>query len=155
MGDESLLNAWFRATGYEKFRLRGFRHELSKDRQDRLAGSSSKASMVIMVEMPDSLIGRTIVAQGVIDDSWIRLCQRNKMRSKFGVLARELDGEGRKDDLEVAPALKTEGATKLLICECPFCNRLCGGCFPCSGQPVQRFLRESLQALLPDCPVSK
>jgi len=57
------------------------------------------------------------------------------------VPARELDGEGGKDEAEVAAVLEVsrteEGGTKLTGCECPLRDRLGDGALPRSGQPVQ------------------
>ena len=57
------------------------------------------------------------------------------------MLARELDGEGGKDEAEVAPVLEVsrteEGGTKLSGCEHPLRDRLGDGALPRPSQPVQ------------------
>ena len=74
-------------------------------------------------------------------DPWVGLDQRDKERSKAGVLARELDGKGGKDEVEVSPILEIsraeERGTKLSIRERPFRNRLGDSSLACPSQPVQ------------------
>ena len=51
-----------------------------------------------------------LVVQGLICNPWIGLGQRDKERPKIGVPARELDGEGGEDEVEVAQILIISGA---------------------------------------------
>ena len=82
-----------------------------------------------------------LVAQGLMSSPWVGLDQRDKERSKLGVLARELGSEGGKDEMEVAPILKIsraeEGGSKVSIRERPLRNRLRNSGLPRSGQPAQ------------------
>ena len=76
-----------------------------------------------------------------MSNSWIRSNQRDEDRSKLGVLVGELNGEGGKNEVEVAAvrvvSRTEEGGTKLSSCEHPLRNRLCDGTLPCPSQPVQ------------------
>ena len=112
---EALLNAWFWAAGYEEFDVGDLRYELAEDGQDRRNGflvfafiqsvDNDRGRDVGFLERPDNQFIH-LVKQGVVGDPRIGLDQRDKERSEIGVLARELDGEGGEDEVEVAPILK-------------------------------------------------
>ena len=83
--------------------------------------------------------------QGLVDHVGIRLHKPDEDRPKFGILARELDGKGREDELEVPPVLKIpgaeEGCTQAPLPGHPSRYRLCDGRLPRpreSVQPVDR-----------------
>ena len=51
-----------------------------------------------------------MTAEGLAEDSWIRLDQLDELRSKLGVPPSELDGQGWEDGLEAAPVFEISGA---------------------------------------------
>ena len=79
--------------------------------------------------------------QGFIDNSWVRLDQRDEDRSELSIFTRELDRKGGEYEVEVAPIREVsrteEGGTELSICERPLRNRLRDRALACPGQSVQ------------------
>ena len=76
-----------------------------------------------------------------MSDPWIGPGQRDEEQSKVGVLARELNGEGGEDEVEIAPILEIsrteERGTKPSVRERPFCDRLGDSSLACPSNPVQ------------------
>ena len=82
-----------------------------------------------------------LVVQGLKSNSWIRLHQRDKDRSKFRVPACELNRKGGEDELEVTPILivsRTEKRSpELTIRVHPLRDGLRDRALPRPSQPVQ------------------
>ena len=78
-----------------------------------------------------------------MENFWIRLDQLNEGRSEFGVLPGELNGQGRENQVEVAPVFEVsraeERGAESSVRECPLGNCLGDGALPGpskSAQPV-------------------
>jgi len=145
-----ILDSWLRPTGDEDFHLWDLRYKLAKDRQDRRSG----LLVLALVQSVDHNHGRDVrfderpdyqlfhlVVRRLVGGPWIRAGQRDKSRSKFGVLPRKLNGQGGEYKVEVAPVLEVSGAeergTELIICEQPLRDRLSDRAFSCPSQPVE------------------
>ena len=92
--------------------------------------------------------------QGFIDNSWVRLDQRDEDRSELSIFTRELDRKGGEYEVEVAPIREVsrteEGGTELSICERPLRNRLRDRALACPGQPVQPVDRRPVDIPCPE-----
>lgn len=89
-----------------------------------------------------------------MDNIRIILDQWNEYRSKFGVLACELDGKGREDEPEVAPVLvisrAEKGGAETSVCKGPLRNGLRDRGLSCSSEPVQPIDRGLFEGVCPD-----
>ena len=76
-----------------------------------------------------------------MDNFWIRLDQLDEGRSEFGVLPGELDGQGRENQVEVAPVFEVSGAeergAESSVCKSSLGNCLGDGALPGPNKSVQ------------------
>ena len=76
-----------------------------------------------------------------MENFWIRLDQLNEGRSEFGVLPGELDGQGRENQVEVAPVFEVSGAeergAESTVCEYSLRDCLRDGALPGPSKSVQ------------------
>ena len=76
-----------------------------------------------------------------MDDPRIRLDQRDKYRSKFRVIACQLNGQGGEDESEIAPVLEVSGAEERgpepSVRENSLRDRPCDRALACSSGPAQ------------------
>jgi hypothetical protein len=83
-----------------------------------------------------------LVIQGLAGEPWIGPDQRNEERSEFGVLARELNSDGGKDEAEVPPVVKVprteERGTEPSVRERSFRNRLRNRGLPVPASPFNQ-----------------
>ena len=82
-----------------------------------------------------------LAVERLVYDIWIRLEEGNEDGSEFMVLVCQLEGEGREDEVEIAPVLEIarteEGGSQQPVGEDPFADRLGDRGLASPSQPVQ------------------
>ena len=95
-----------------------------------------------------------LTIQGVVDDLWVRLDQRNEYRSKFSIRASELNRKGGEDQLEVSPVFEVsraeERGSEPSVRKSPLRDRLRDGALSCSSEPVQPVDRGPVKVACPE-----
>ena len=153
---EAVTNAGLWTACDEEFDLGDLRYKLPKDGEDCRRGFVVFA-LVQRVDHDHCRNGGFnkglynqpvhLAIQGLVGDFWIGPHEWDEDGSKFGICACELNGDGGKDQLEVAPVLEVSGTEKggaePSVCECSLRDCLRYGAFsrPCESiQPVDRGL---------------